>query len=167
MLGTIPSSKEKDLDQALQSAKKEWRAGENFSLGEVKNNEKIADNIRENVDTIANTMTLETGKPLAESRGETLALAEQFDWFAEETKRIYGQLIESRSSDVRLQVRYEPVGVVAAFSAWNFPILLPARKVAASIAAGCSVILKPASETPGTCMHMVEACKSRITLTEL
>ena len=70
---------------------------------------KIADNIRENVDTIANTMTLETGKPLAESRGETLASAEQFDWFAEETKRIYGQLIESRSSDVRLQVRYEPV----------------------------------------------------------
>lgn len=160
LLGTIPSSKEKELDQALQSAKKameSWRKTSPWERSKII--KKIADNIRENIDTIANTMTLETGKPLAESRGETMASAEQFDWFAEETKRIYGQLIASRSSDVRLQVRYEPVGVVAAFCAWNFPILLPARKVAASIAAGCSVILKPASETPGTCMHMVEACK--------
>jgi succinate-semialdehyde dehydrogenase/glutarate-semialdehyde dehydrogenase len=103
-------------------------------------------------------MTLETGKPLAEAKGETMASADQFEWFSEETKRIYGQLIESRTQDTRLQVRYEPVGVVAAFSAWNFPALLPARKIAASIAAGCSVIVKPASETPGTCMEVIKAC---------
>ena len=86
LLGTIPSSKEKDLDQALQSAKKameSWRKTSPWERSKII--KKIADNIRENVDTIANTMTLETGKPLAESRGETLASAEQFDWFAEAT----------------------------------------------------------------------------------
>ena len=86
-----------------------------------------------------------------------MASADQFEWFSEETKRIYGQLIESRTQDTRLQVRYEPVGVVAAFSV-ELSALLPARKIAASIAAGCSVIVKPASETPGTCMEVIKAC---------
>ena len=88
-------------------------------------------------------MSLETGKPLAEARGETGAAADQFDWYAEETKRIYGQIIEGRTPDSRMQVIYQPVGVVAAFSAWNFPALLPARKIAAALGAGCAVIVKP------------------------
>ena len=159
VIGSIPSSKEKELDEALQSAKnamENWKKTSPWERSKII--KKTADLIRERVDEIANVMTLETGKPLAESKGETMAAADQFEWFSEETKRIYGQLIESRTQDARLQVRYEPVGVVAAFSAWNFPALLPARKIAASIAAGCSVIIKPASETPGTCMEIVKAC---------
>ena len=146
VIGSIPSSKEKELDEALQSAKnamENWKKTSPWERSKII--KKTADLIRERVDEIANVMTLETGKPLAESKGETMAAADQFEWFSEETKRIYGQLIESRTQDARLQVRYEPVGVVAAFSAWNFPALLPARKIAASIAAGCSVIIKPAS----------------------
>ena len=159
VIGSIPSSKEKELDEALQSAKnamENWKKTSPWERSKII--KKTADLIKERVDEIANVMTLETGKPLAESKGETMAAADQFEWFSEETKRIYGQLIESRTQDARLQVRYEPVGVVAAFSAWNFPALLPARKIAASIAAGCSVIIKPASETPGTCMEIVKAC---------
>ena len=159
VIGSIPSSKEKELDEALRSAKsamENWKKTSPWERSKII--KKTADLIRDRVDEIANVMTLETGKPLAESKGETMAAADQFEWFSEETKRIYGQLIESRTQDARLQVRYEPVGVVAAFSAWNFPALLPARKIAASIAAGCSVIIKPASETPGTCMEIVRAC---------
>ena len=160
LLGLIPSSTEKELDEALLSAKKAmdtWKKTSPWERSKII--KKTADLIRERVDQIANTMTLETGKPLAEAKGETLASADQFEWYSEETKRIYGQLIESRTQDTRLQVRYEPVGVVAAFSAWNFPALLPARKIAASIAAGCSIIIKPASETPGTCMEIIKACQ--------
>ena len=160
VLGQIPVSTKEDLDQALDTAKKSFQLWKRTSPWErSKIIKKIADLIRERADDIAKTMTLETGKPLVEAKGETMGSAEQFDWYSEETKRIYGQIIEPRTQDVRMQVRYEPVGVVAAFAAWNFPILLPSRKVAAAIAAGCSVIIKPASETPGTCMHMIQACK--------
>ena len=160
VLGQIPVSDEKDLDAALDAANKSMQSWKETSPWDrSKIIKQIAVLIREKADEIAKTMTLETGKPLAEAKGETMASADQFEWYSEETKRIYGQIIQPRTQDVRMQVRYEPVGVVAAFSAWNFPILLPARKVAASIAAGCSIILKPASETPGTCMHMIEACK--------
>ena len=160
VLGQIPVSTEADLDAALESAHKSMQSWKETSPWDrSKIIKQIANLIRERADEIAKTMTLETGKPLAEAKGETMAAADQFEWYSEETKRIYGQIIQPRTQDVRLQVRYEPVGVVAAFSAWNFPILLPARKVAASIAAGCSIILKPASETPGTCMHMIQACK--------
>jgi succinate-semialdehyde dehydrogenase/glutarate-semialdehyde dehydrogenase len=160
VLGQIPVSTKEDLDQALDAAKKSFQVWKKTSPWErSKIIKKIAELIRERADDIAKTMTLETGKPLVEAKGETMGSAEQFDWYSEETKRIYGQIIEPRTQDVRMQVRYEPVGVVAAFAAWNFPILLPSRKVAAAIAAGCSVIIKPASETPGTCMHMIQACK--------
>ena len=115
VLGTIPSSTEKELDEALNSAKQAMEGWKKTSPWErSKIIKKIADLIRERVDEIANIMTLETGKPLAEAKGETMASADQFEWFSEETKRIYGQLIESRTQDARLQVRYEPVGVVAA-----------------------------------------------------
>jgi succinate-semialdehyde dehydrogenase/glutarate-semialdehyde dehydrogenase len=160
VLGNIPLSTQEDLDLALDASLKSLITWKNTSPWErSKIIKQIAIIIRERCEEIATTMTLETGKPLVESRGETMAAADQFEWYSEETKRIYGQIIESRSQNIRLQVRYEPVGVVAAFSAWNFPILLPSRKVAAAIAAGCTIILKPASETPGTCMHMIQACK--------
>ena len=104
-----------------------------------------ADLIRERLETVARIMSTETGKPLAEARGETGAAADQFEWFAEEAKRIYGQTIPARIPEQRLSVIYQPVGVSLSLSAWNFPALLPARKIAAALAAGCSVIARPAS----------------------
>lgn len=158
-LGTIAAATETDIDKMLASASvgfDVWRKTSPWERGNILR--RAADLIRERVDEIAYVMSSETGKPKHEAAGEINASAEQFDWYAEETKRIYGQTIEGRTEDVRMQVIYQPVGVVAAFSAWNFPALLPARKIAAALAAGCSVIVKPAGETPGSCAALVQAC---------
>lgn len=158
-IGKISDATEADLDRALAAAEKgfaTWRrAGTWERAAKIR---KVADLMRERLDEIATTMSIETGKPLAEAKGETGAAADQFEWYSEETKRIYGQIIGSRTPDLRLSVIYQPVGVVAAFSAWNFPALLPARKIAAALAAGCSVIVKPAGEAPGCCALIVQAC---------
>ena len=113
--------------------------------------------MRERAEDSARLMSSETGKPLAQARGEINDAADQFDWYAGETQRIYGQTFQARMSEVRMQVRFEPVGVVAAFSAWNFPALLPSRKIAAALGAGCTVVVKPASEAAGSCMAVVQA----------
>ncbi|MCP1200453.1 NAD-dependent succinate-semialdehyde dehydrogenase [Notoacmeibacter sp. MSK16QG-6] len=158
-LGTIAAATEKDVDDALAAAEAgfaQWRRTGTWERGAKLR--RVAELIRERVDTIATLMSLETGKPFAESKGETAAAADQFEWYAEETKRIYGQIIEGRSPESRLQVIYQPVGVVAAFSAWNFPALLPARKIAAALGAGCAIIIKPAGEAPASCAALVEAC---------
>ncbi|MBD1548453.1 NAD-dependent succinate-semialdehyde dehydrogenase [Roseibium aggregatum] len=160
-LGTIPVATVEDLDAALAAAERGfavWRRTNPWERGAKLR--RVAEIIREGADNIARLMTLETGKPLAESRGEVGAAADQFEWYAEETKRIYGQTIESRATDSRMQVILQPVGVVAAFSAWNFPALLPARKIAAALGAGCAVIVKPAGETPASCAALVAACEA-------
>jgi succinate-semialdehyde dehydrogenase/glutarate-semialdehyde dehydrogenase len=113
--------------------------------------------MRARSDDNARLMSIETGKPLAQAKGEINDAADQFEWYAGETQRIQGHTMEGRVPEVRMQVRYEPVGVVAAFSAWNFPALLPSRKIAAALGAGCSIIVKPASEAPGSCMAVVQA----------
>jgi len=158
-IGKISDAGSEDLDRALSAAEAgfaEWKqTGTWERAAKIR---KVADLIRERLDTIATIMSIETGKPLAEAKGETNGAADQFEWYSEETKRIYGQLIGSRTHDSRLAVIYQPVGVVAAFSAWNFPALLPARKIAAALAAGCSVIIKPAGEAPGSCALIVQAC---------
>ena len=158
-IGKISDATEADLDRALAAAEKGYatwrRAGTWERAAKIR---KVADLMRERLDEIATTMSIETGKPLAEAKGETGAAADQFEWYSEETKRIYGQIIGSRAADSRLAVIHQPVGVVAAFSAWNFPALLPARKIAAALAAGCSVIVKPAGEAPGCCALIVQAC---------
>jgi|HubBroStandDraft_1064217.scaffolds.fasta_scaffold03046_5 succinate-semialdehyde dehydrogenase / glutarate-semialdehyde dehydrogenase len=159
VIGHIPIAGPADLDAALTSATRglaTWRKASPWERGKVLR--RAAELIRMRVEDIARLMSAETGKPLAEARAETHAAAEQFEWYSEETKRIYGYTIEGRTQDVRMLVRYEPVGVVAAFSAWNFPALLPARKIAAALGAGCSIVIKPASEAPGSCMALVQAC---------
>lgn len=159
VLGQIPDATAEDLDRALKSAETGfavWRGTQPWERGSKLR--KVAELIRERVEPLAQLMSGETGKPLAEARAEWGATADQFEWYAEETKRIYGQLLEGRQPDVRLSVIYQPVGVVAAFSAWNFPALLPARKIAAALGAGCSIIVKPAGEAPGSCMGIVQAC---------
>jgi succinate-semialdehyde dehydrogenase/glutarate-semialdehyde dehydrogenase len=158
-LGTIAMATEGDVDAALAAAQSgfaTWRRVGTWDRAALLR--KAADLIRERVEMIATLMSLETGKPIAEARGETNAAADQFEWYAEETKRIYGQIIEGRTGDSRLSVIYQPVGVVAAFSAWNFPALLPARKIAAALGAGCSIIIKPAGEAPASCAALVAAC---------
>ncbi|MFD0982536.1 NAD-dependent succinate-semialdehyde dehydrogenase [Tropicimonas aquimaris] len=158
-LGTIAAATEADIDAALDAAKAgfaDWRRRGTWERAAILR--KAADLIRERLEEIATLMSLETGKPIAEARGETGAAADQFEWYSEETKRIYGQIIEARTADSRMAVIYQPVGVVAAFSAWNFPALLPARKLAAALAAGCSIIIKPAGEAPACCAALVRAC---------
>lgn len=159
VIGTIPAATSDDLDAALAAASrgiKVWSKTNPWERGALLR--KVAELIRERTPEIAEIMSVETGKPIAEAMGETGAAADQFEWYAEETKRIYGQTIEGRTPDVRMTVRYQPVGVVAAFCAWNFPALLPSRKMSAALAAGCSIILKPAGEAPGSCMALVQAC---------
>jgi len=159
VLGTIAAATSADIDSALAAAREGfelWRkTGPWERAAKIR---KVAELIRARQEHIANLMSLETGKPLAESMGETGAAADQFEWYSEETKRIYGQVIQARTDDSRMSVIYQPVGVVAAFSAWNFPALLPARKIAAALAAGCSIIVKPAGETPACCAALVKAC---------
>lgn len=158
-IGTIADAGTGDLDRALAAAERGLAIWRNTGSWErAAKLRRVSELVRERVETIATVMTLETGKPLAESRGETNGSADQFEWYSEETKRIYGQTIESRTPDGRMAVIYQPVGVVAAFSAWNFPALLPARKIAAALAAGCSIIIKPAGESPGCCAELVRAC---------
>ena len=107
---------------------------------------KAAQLVVERAEAIARQLTIEVGKPLAQSRAEVGAAAETIDWFADEARRIYGQTLAGRNADNRFQVTYQPVGVVAAFTAWNFPIVLQARKIAPALAAGCSIVTRPAEE---------------------
>src|SRR5436309_3739298 len=118
---------------------------------------KTADLMRERCDAIARTLTLEQGKPLAESKAEILHSADTFEWFAEEGKRAYGQVIPHSVPGKRHVTVKHPVGVVAAISPWNFPVTLQARKIAPALAAGCTIVSRPASQTP-LCLVQVFEC---------
>src|SRR5207237_2460640 len=109
---------------------------------------KTADLMRERADAIARTMTMEQGKPLAEAKGEVMHSADTFEWFAEEGKRAYGQVIPQTNPAKRHMTIKHPVGGVGAIGPWNFPITLQARKIAPGLAAGCTIVCKPASQTP-------------------
>lgn len=118
---------------------------------------KTAELMRERVDAIARTLTMEQGKPLAESKAELLHSADTFEWFAEEGKRTYGSVIPNSQPGKRHMTLKHPVGVVAAISPWNFPVTLQARKIAPALAAGCTIVCKPASQTP-LCLIQVFEC---------
>jgi succinate-semialdehyde dehydrogenase/glutarate-semialdehyde dehydrogenase len=117
---------------------------------------KTAELMRERLEAIARTLTLEQGKPLAESKAEILHSADTFEWFAEEGKRAYGQVIPNSTPGKRHMTIKHPVGVVGAISPWNFPITLPSRKIAPALAAGCTVVSKPASQTPLSLVQVFE-----------
>ena len=102
-------------------------------------------------------MVLEQGKPLLEARLETLAGADIIDWFAEEARRTYGRIVPARADGVQQLVVKEPVGPVAAFTPWNFPINQAVRKISGAVAAGCSIIIKGPENTPGSVMGLVRA----------
>lgn len=150
-IATVPHASTADLDQALAAADRAfatWKV--ETAINRYKIMMKAADLIDQRLETIARVLTMENGKPLAESRGEVAFSAEATRWYAEEGKRVYGRIVPGRVVGQRQMVLKEPVGVVVAFAAWNFPASNVIRKVAGAIAAGCSIILKTAEETPGT-----------------
>ncbi len=160
IIGKASKAGRGDVDKALKSAEaglKVWRNTAPWQRSYIIR--KIADKIREKQEVLAKWLTLEVGKPLAEGTGEAGGAADIFEWNAEETKRIYGQTVESRFPDTRVHVYYQPVGVVAALVPWNFPLILASRKISTALAAGCSVICKPDVITPGTVMELVDICK--------
>ena len=160
IIGKASKAGKGDVEKALKAAEqglKVWRNTTPWQRSYIIR--KIADRIREKQDVLAKWMTLEVGKPLAEGVGEAGGAADIFEWNAEETKRIYGQTVESRFPDTRVHVYYQPVGVVAALVPWNFPLILASRKISTALAAGCSVICKPDVITPGTVMELVNICK--------
>ena len=160
VIGKASKASSVDVEKALKSAEKGlkvWRNTPPWQRSYIIR--KIADLMREKKEILAKWLTLEVGKPLAEGVGEVGGSADIFEWNAEETKRIYGQTVESRFPDSRVHVYYQPVGVVAALVPWNFPIVLASRKISTALAAGCSVICKPDVITPGAVMELVDICR--------
>ncbi len=157
-LASYVSPSAAQLDEVLAAAATAfplWRATPAAQRGAVLHT--AAALIRTRADHIARVLTTEQGKPLAEARAEVLATADMFAWCADEALRTYGRVVPARTSDVRHLVVKEPVGPVAAFAAWNFPARNPGFKIAAAVAAGCSCIVKPAEETPLTCLLLGRA----------
>ena len=160
VLGKASKASPDDVNKALSSAQKGlevWKKTTPWQRAYILR--RVADKMREKQDVLAKWMTLEMGKPLNEAKGEVNGAADIFEWNAEETKRIYGQTVESRFEDTRVHVYYQPVGVVAALVPWNFPLVLSSRKISTGLAAGCSVIVKPDVITPGVVMELVEICR--------
>ena len=148
-IAELPLASEADLDEALAAAQRaypEWRSTDVEKRGAILR--KAARLMRERAEDIGRLLTQEQGKPLKEATGEVLGAAQLFDWYAEEAKRDYGRVLVRPAGQLS-RVMHEPVGPVATFTPWNFPIYLLAKKVAAALAAGCSVISKPPEETPG------------------
>src|SRR5580700_9317614 len=157
-IGTVAHAEKADLDAALAAAQKGFAAWRKVSPHDrYRLMRKAADILRSRAGDVATLLTMEQGKPIAEARGETLAGADVIDWFAEEARRAYGRTVPPRADGVwQLEVK-EPVGPVAAFTPWNFPINQAVRKVSCAIAAGCSIILKGPEETPAACAGLVDA----------
>jgi succinate-semialdehyde dehydrogenase / glutarate-semialdehyde dehydrogenase len=156
---TLAAATTDHVDAALAAAHKgwlEWRSIDAWTRSAILR--RVAEVIRDWDDQMALVMTSEQGKPLAESLAEVRAAADQFDWYADEARRIYGRTVQGHSTGQRLIVNREPIGPVVAFSTWNFPALLPARKIAPALAAGCSVIVVAAEETPLTASLLAQAC---------
>lgn len=149
LVGNIPIMGKEETQAAIDAAEKAFPAWAKKTAKErAVILRKWADLMVEHADGLAALMTLEQGKPLSESRGEILYAASFFEWFAEEGKRAYGDLIPSHTADSRILVQKQPIGVCAAITPWNFPSAMITRKVGPALAAGCSIVCKPASQTP-------------------
>ncbi|QDO98835.1 NAD-dependent succinate-semialdehyde dehydrogenase [Ferrovibrio terrae] len=157
-IGKVAHAEKADLDRALAAADKGFKAWKKVSpFDRYKVLRKAADIIRSRADEIGKIMSMEQGKPFIEAKGETMLAGDIMDWFAEEARRTYGRIVPPRAEGVYQLVVKEPVGPVAAFTPWNFPINQAVRKCSAAIAAGCSIILKGPEETPAACAALVQA----------
>ncbi|MBL6076837.1 NAD-dependent succinate-semialdehyde dehydrogenase [Belnapia sp. T18] len=151
VIGEVAHAGRDDLDEALEAAERGFAVWKKVSAFErAKLMRKAADILRSRADEIAALMTAEQGKPLPEAKMETLAGADIIDWFAEEARRAYGRVIPARAEGVYQLVVKEPIGPVAAFTPWNFPINQVVRKLSAAVATGCSIIVKAPEETPAS-----------------
>jgi succinate-semialdehyde dehydrogenase/glutarate-semialdehyde dehydrogenase len=157
VIGKLPHATREDLDQALAAAARAFESWKKSSpLERSKVLRKVAELARERAANIGRAMTMDQGKPLAESTGEVVFCAEHAEWHAEECRRIYGRVIPARVDGVRQTVLREPVGVVAAFSPWNFPFNQAIRKISAAVGAGCSIILKGPEDTPSAVVALAQ-----------
>lgn len=154
VLGTVPTATQADLDAALSAAAdgfKKWSKTSPLRRSEIIL--KAVGLMRERAEEMAVAMTLEQGKPIAQSRLEILRGCEIIEWDAAEGRRTYGRIIPGEAGMKHMVLR-QPIGVVAAFSPWNFPMSSPARKVGGALAAGCSIILKASEETPAGAVQL-------------
>ena len=157
IIGKLPHATRDDLDRALAAAARAFDSWKKTSpLERSKVLRKVAELARERSGDIGRAMTLDQGKPLAESVGEVNFCAEHAEWHAEECRRIYGRVIPARSAGVRQLVLREPVGVCAAFTPWNFPFNQAIRKIAAAVGAGCTIILKGPEEAPSAVVALAK-----------
>lgn len=155
-IASLPHTDIADLDDAVAAAVKGfsiWRAMTGYDRAKVMR--KAADLLRERHEAVSQALVMEQGKVIAEARLEVLMSADIIDWYAEEGRRSYGRIIPGRNTSVRQLVVHEPVGIVAAFTPWNFPVLTPARKIGGALGAGCAIIIKASEETPGACVELV------------
>ncbi|HEX3098662.1 MAG TPA: NAD-dependent succinate-semialdehyde dehydrogenase [Usitatibacter sp.] len=149
VVGKLPHASKEDLDLALASAQKafqSWRKSSPLERSRILR--KVAELARARAADIGRNITLDMGKPLAEAVGEVTVCSEHADWAAEESRRIYGRVIQPRSEGVRQFVLKEPIGVVAAFSPWNFPFNQAIRKIVSALGAGCTIIIKGPEDAP-------------------
>lgn len=158
VVGTVAYAGEHDLSQLVEAATRGfrvWRHTTAFERAVVMR--KASAILRERADVIARLMTLEQGKPLAEARTEVINAADTIEWFADEGRRTYGRVVAPRNLSVQQSVLKEPVGPVAAFTPWNFPINQAVRKISAALATGCSIIVKAPEETPASPSELLRA----------
>ncbi len=157
LLGQIPKMGTDETRRAIASANAAWPAWRDKTAAERSTIlRRWNDLMLEHQEDLAQIMTAEQGKPLAESRGEIAYGASFIEWFAEEGKRIYGDTIPAHQTDKRIVVLKQPIGVCAAITPWNFPIAMITRKAGAALAAGCTMVIKPAKDTPFSALALCE-----------
>ena len=157
IIGSVPNMGKIEAERAIQAAANGWAAWKNKTAKERSTIlKKWFELMLEHTEELAFILTSEQGKPLAEARGEILYAASFVEWFAEEAKRVYGDIMPSPYPDARIVVSKQPIGVVAAITPWNFPAAMITRKVAPALAAGCPCIVKPAPETPFTALALAD-----------
>ncbi|KHK89116.1 NAD-dependent succinate-semialdehyde dehydrogenase [Novosphingobium malaysiense] len=157
-IAELPHAGEVEVDEALAASKRafaSWSIASPLERSSILR--KAAQIMRDRLDHLCNVMTLEQGKPLVEARSEWTHAIEIFEWCAEEGRRVYGRTIRSRFPSTEHIVMQVPVGPCAVFTPWNFPALCPARKISAALAAGCTVIVRASSETPGCAVEIMRA----------
>ncbi len=157
LVGVVPSMTREDTRRAIAAAAAAWRPWRELTAGEraqiLRRWHKL---MLANLEDLAQLMTAEQGKPLSESRGEIEYAASFIEWFAEEGRRVYGDTIPQHQPDKRILVLKQPVGVCAAITPWNFPAAMITRKAGAALAAGCTLVVKPAAETPLSALALAE-----------
>lgn len=157
-IGAVAHASVADLDEALEVAVRglsAWQAVAPWERGAIL--KEAANRLRADVDTIARIMTCEQGKPLSEARAEITRSADFLEWGGEQARRVSGRTLRGRDARDRVEIETHPIGVVAAFTPWNFPMALAAKKFAGALGAGCSIICKPSEETPGSVLAMARA----------